>query len=252
VAKTPKPTPARPGRGADRRAVVDQLRSKQRRADRRRNVMIVGVCVVIALLIVGAAAYRPIKEWWDLRQFEDIALAELGAPASVCQDVTTAPATGNQEHVEEGTELDYPDSPPATGRHYPTWEPMGRTFYSPGDRPEVGYLVHNLEHGYTVLWYDETAAGDPATMDEIRAIAEKFRGDTDNFRLKFKAAPWLESDGAAFPEGQHVALTHWSVGDGEEGGQVGVTQYCSEPSGAALEAFMEDYPYTDSPEPLAG
>lgn len=34
--------------------------------------------------------------------------------------------------------------------------------------------------------------------------------------------------------------------------QVGVWQYCSAPSGAALEAFMEEYPYTDSPEPVGG
>jgi hypothetical protein len=32
---------------------------------------------------------------------------------------------------------------------------------------------------------------------------------------------------------------------------VGVFQYCSKPSGAALKTFMLDYPYTDSPEPDA-
>jgi hypothetical protein len=35
------------------------------------------------------------------------------------------------------------------------------------------------------------------------------------------------------------------------GEQVGVWQYCSAPSGAALETFMKDYPYLDSPEPDA-
>lgn len=251
MAKTPKSPKATPGKGSDRRAVVEQMRSSQRKADRRRNFMIVGVCIVVALLIVGAAAYRPIKDWWDLRQFEEIELAQIGAPASVCQEVTTKPATGNQEHVDEGTPLTYADAPPATGRHYPVWEPISRKFYG-ADRPELGYLVHNLEHGYTVLWYDETAADDPEMADQVRAIAEKFEGDESNFRLKFKAAPWTEADGAAFPEGQHVAMTHWSAGDGSEGGQVGVTQYCAEPSGEALEAFMDEYPYTDSPEPNAG
>ncbi|MGH3682534.1 MAG: DUF3105 domain-containing protein, partial [Natronosporangium sp.] len=28
-----------------------------------------------------------------------------------------------------------------------------RGFYTPDDRPRVEQLVHNLEHGYTVLWY---------------------------------------------------------------------------------------------------
>jgi hypothetical protein len=254
VAKTPKSSPARPGKGTDRRAVVDQLRSKQRKADRRRNFMIVGVSVVVALLIIGAAAFRPVKDWWDMRQFEDIELAALGAPASACGEITTEPATGNQQHVPDDTELEYPDGPPATGPHYDTWEPLSRKFYSPGDRPEVGHLLHNLEHGYTVMWYDETAADDPETMDQIRAIADKFEGDSDNYRLKFKAAPWLDSDGGDLPEGQHIAFTHWSVGgEGAEGteDQQGVFQYCSEPSGEALESFMEEYPYTDSPEPRA-
>ena len=90
-------------------------------------------------------------------------------------------------------------------------------------------------------------------MADIEAIADKYRG-TDNFRLKFKAAPWLADDGAAFPEGQHVAFTHWSAGgtgQAATGEQLGVWQYCSAPSGAAVKAFMEKYPYVDSPEPDA-
>ena len=51
------------------------------------------------------------------------------------------------------------------------------------------------------------------------------------------------------PDGKHIALTHWSVGDGEE--QVGVWQYCDAPSGEAVAQFAEDYPYSDSPEPAA-
>jgi len=55
-------------------------------------------------------------------------------------------------------------------------------------------------------------------------------------------------------DGQHIAFTHWSnggTGDSATGEQVGVWQYCSEPSGAALKSFMEEYPYMDSPEPGA-
>ena len=35
-------------------------------------------------------------------------------------------------------------------------------------------------------------------------------------RLKFKAVPWTE-DGKAFPDGQHVAFTHWAKGVQGEG-----------------------------------
>ena len=238
---------------SDRRAVLDQIRNQQKRAERRRTLLVVGACVVIALLIVGAAAYRPVNDWWDLREIEATALSDIGAAADVCGEVTTKPATGNEQHVPEGTEVAYADAPPAFGEHYPDWEGMERKLYTAADRPPIARLVHNLEHGFTILWYDESIAEDDQQMDAVRAVAAKHRG-TDDLRLKFKAAPWTEEDGEAFPEGQHVAFTHWSAGGtGPDATQqqVGVWQYCSEVSGAALEQFMIDYPYMDSPEPLA-
>ena len=64
--------------------------------------------------------------------------------------------------------------------------------------------------------------------------------------------PWTEADGKAFPDGAHIALTHWSMGDDPKGKkQVGVWQYCGAPSGEVVDQFVKDYPYTDSPEPGA-
>jgi len=243
---------------SDRRAVADKLRKQQRRGEKRRNFAIVGVCLFIALLIIGAAAFQPISSWWNLRQYADASVAEIGAPADVCQDVTTKPADGNQDHVPQGTPMTYPDSPPAFGTHWENWDGFDSKFYTAADRPELGMLVHNLEHGYTIMWYDETVADDSAQMEEIRAIADKFGGSED-LRNKFKAVPWTSEDGDPFPEGQHVALTRWSTGNGPavdaglvpQGEQTGAWQYCSEPSGAALDRFMLEFPYTDSPEPNA-
>ena len=112
--------------------------------------------------------------------------------------------------------------------------------------------MHNLEHGYTILWYDETVAGERRDDGRpARHRVQEVRAPT-NLRDKFKAVPWTSEDGDPFPSGQHVAMTHWSVGGvdaGEGGEQVGVFQYCSAPSGEALEEFMKKYPYMDSPEP---
>ena len=244
---------------SDRQAVIEQMRKKQRGADRRRGFAIVGVCVVVALLIIGAAAYKPIKDWWDGRAFDSLAISEIGAPASVCQDITTKNANGSSEHVPTGTPVDYKDAPPAFGAH---WNeagvapaPFTKKFYTAEERPPLEALVHNLEHGYTILWYDETIADDDDAVEEIRALADKFDG-SDNFRSKFIAAPWTAEDenGAKFPDDQHIAFTHWSAGgQGETDAtkQVGAFQYCSEVSGEALDSFMEEYPYFDSPEPNA-
>ena len=238
-----------------RRDVVDQIRSQQKRADKRQGAIIVGVCVLVALLIVGVAAFRPIKDWWDLREYNNLGLEKIGAPASVCQKPTTKKASGTQQHVQPGTNVDYKDAPPAFGEHEEYPDSMDRKLYTEDDRPRVEMLVHNLEHGYTILWYDDTIANDNDQMTQLKAIASKLQG-TDNYRKKFKAVPWTSKDGKAFPDGQHIALTHWSKGGQDASAkdtskQVGVWQYCSAVSGGALYDFMKKYPYLDSPEPLA-
>ncbi|GGD27735.1 DUF3105 domain-containing protein [Nocardioides daphniae] len=236
-----------------RQAVIDEIRNSQKAAERRRGGMIVGVAVVLGLLIIGAAAWKPITDSISAREFKEKELSTIGAKADVCQDVTTKPAEGMQDHVAQGTEIPYADAPPAFGTHYDSWEPMERKFYGPDDRPELGYLVHNQEHGYTLLWYNEKVADDAAQMKELRGTAARFDGD--DMRNKFKVVPWTAEDGDPFPEGQNIALTHWSAGGTGESGtakQVGAWQYCSEFSGEALEDFMTEYPYMDSPEPLGG
>ena len=238
----------------DRQAVIDSIRNKQKGREKRRGFAIVGFCVVVAVLIVAAAAYKPIKDWYDLRTYSSKTLEEIGADADACGEITTKKANGTQDHVPPGTPIAYEDSPPAFGQHYDAPDPIQRKLYTTSDRPDVGTLVHNLEHGYTILWYDKTVAEDDSMMDDLRGIADKLEG-TKNFRDKFKAVPWTSKDGEPFPGDQHVALTHWSIGGATETAedkQVGVFQYCTAPSGAALAEFMKEYPYLDSPEPGAG
>lgn len=69
---------------------------------------------------------------------------------------STKPSPGEKElqdgrdHLPEGTVIDYKFNPPTSGNHYASWITKG--FY---DEPRAdGNLVHSLEHGYIVLWYD--------------------------------------------------------------------------------------------------
>jgi hypothetical protein len=234
----------------DRRAVVEQLRRDQQRAERRRTIVVVAVCAVVALVIIGLAAVPLLKQ----HRAASGALGDLGASASAagCRAVVTRKATGNQEHRPEGTAISYPDAPPADGPHYPTPAPITRKFYTAGDRPQVPYVVHNLEHGYTLLWYDDTVAEDSDQLAAVKGIAAKFSGSKQTD--KFIALPWTSKDGKAFPSGTHVALTHWSAGGTgvtAVAKQRGVWQYCAAPSGAAVRDFTTKYPSSDSPEPGA-
>lgn len=243
---------------SERRQVIDDIRRKQKRADQRQGWMIVGVCVAVAVLLIGAVAFPQIKGFFNDQKWKGKSVAEIGAGASVCGEITEKEATGSGEHVPEGQQVEYKDAPPAFGAHWnvagvaPT--PIGDRFYTEDSRPELEALVHNLEHGYTVLWYDTTANDDSAEVSAMRAIAKIMDANDTNQRLKFKVAPWTKADekeiGKSFPKGQHIAFTHWRV-DQDTQKQYGAWQYCSEVSGAALKKFMDKYPFTDAPEPYA-
>ena len=240
---------AKSSKDRDRRAVVEQMRREQQKAERRRTIIVISACVVVGLIIIAAAAVPLLRQ----QQAAAGPLADLGtsAKAAGCRDVVKKKATGNQQHKPEGSTISYADAPPAFGPHYPVTAGMSRKFYTEDDRPKIPYVVHNLEHGYTLLWYDETVAGNKDDLAAVKAIAAKFEGSkpTD----KFIALPWTGKDGKAFPSGTHVALTHWSAGGdvADPSKQQGVWQYCAKPSGAVVGTFVKDYPYSDSPEPNA-
>jgi len=237
----------KPSKDRDRRAVVEAMRREQERAERRRTVVVIAACVAVGVVIIGAAAVPLLRQ----HRLSSGSLADIGASAdaAACRDVVTRKATGNQDHKPVGTTIRYPDAPPADGPHYPTPADFSRKFYTADDRPKLEYLVHNLEHGYTILWYDATVARDKDELATVKAVAATFEGSklTD----KFIAAPWTAADGRAFPDGAHVALTHWSAGADptDTTKQRGVWQYCGRPSGAVVRSFTRDYPYSDSPEP---
>ena len=232
----------------DRRAVVEQLRKEQQRSEKRRSRMIIAACAVVALAIIAIPAWQVFQQ--EQAAAGDLATLGVVADEAGCQDIETKSAEGSNDHRAEGEQIPYPDAPPAFGPHYNVTAGFARKFYSGTDRPELEKLVHNLEHGYTILWYDESIADNSDDLAAVKAIGAKFEGD--ELSDKFIVAPWTEEDGKAFPDGTHVALTHWSMGDDPEGKkQVGVWQYCAAPSGEVVSDFVKDYPYSDSPEPGA-
>jgi hypothetical protein len=232
----------------DRRAVVEQLRREQQRQEKRRTMTVVVVCAVVAIAIIAFPAYQVFQQ--GKASAGELATIGVTADQAGCQDIVTKSAEGNNDHRPVGERVVYPDAPPAFGPHYPQPASFGRKFYSTGDRPDLEYLVHNLEHGYNILWYDQTIADDSKALGTVKAIASKFEGQ--KLSDKFIAAPWTEEDGKAFPDGTHVALTHWSMGeDPKANKQQGVWQYCAAPSGEVVSEFVKKYPYSDSPEPGA-
>ena len=235
----------------DRRKVVEQLRAEQKAAERRRGTIIVVACVLVAVGIVAAAAFGPIMDSIRTSKYSGKPLTGIGSPASVCQKVTTKPADGQQQHLPDGSPVSYPDAPPAFGKHYLTPDAMARKFYTSQDRPALGTLVHNEEHGYTIIWYDDTAAKDKTEMKNIEAIAKNFQDD----QQPVIAAPWTSEDGKAFPDGKHIALTRWTADPDkptDEAKQRGNWQYCGATSGKVVADFVNNWSSDEAPEPDGG
>jgi nitrate reductase NapE component len=240
----------------ERREMVERMQREAKTKERRRTLIVVAVCVVVAVIIVGAAGWTI---WQDQRERDEIAgreLADIGSAATDagCGPIQEKSATGAGDHVPNGP-VEYDVRPPSFGPHRPVTAESGIHFYTLDDRPEVEQLVHNLEHGWTIVWYSDDI--DDAQLKQIRATAEKFDAFGSDPQYNVIFAPWTDDDGAAIPDGKSIAFAHWSVHQPEfdmsfyDSGEVdswGQSQYCTSFSGAALEDFMNRYPYDDAPE----
>jgi Protein of unknown function (DUF3105) len=234
---------------------VEQIRREAQAAERRRTLLVVVGCGLVATLIVGAAAASYISRHHNATQYQDTPLADIGtsAAAAGCSDIQTHDANGNQQHEVEGTPISYDQAPPEYGPHWPEPATWTRHFYTADERPPLEQLVHNLEHGYTIVWYDDDIAGNNDAISQLQGIAAKFKGTNPNDPNSYKliVAPYTSGDPGSFPAGKDIALTHWAAdwSSGQPRDQQGIAEYCSNVSGPVVEQFVRDYPYTGSPEP---
>jgi hypothetical protein len=73
---------------------------------------------------------------------------------------------GRGHSTKKFAESDYKTNPPTSGAHYPEWYQDG--VYNAGDVPNLGMLVHTLEHGRIDVQY---APGTPArTVQGLEAL----------------------------------------------------------------------------------
>ena len=150
----------------DRQAVIDEMRKKQKSAERRRGIVIVGVCVADRAahrrrrglptgqgLVGGARVRRPRARATigpRRRSARRSPPRRPTATRTTCRPDTAGRLRGRAAGVR-----------PALERGRRRAGAVRRASSTPtDDRPTLEALVHNLEHGYTILWYDETIADD--------------------------------------------------------------------------------------------
>ncbi len=133
------------------------------------------------------------------------AAADVKLPQQQTNDVVAAakaagcvlqhPAIEGRTHsTKKFTAADYKTNPPTSGNHNPQWYEDG--IYAPGDVPNLGKLVHPLEHGRIEVQY---RPGTPkATVAQLEALlAEQGQGyhmllfqNTTGMKYQVAAAAW--------------------------------------------------------------
>lgn len=231
---------------AERAARVRQMRAAQAAKERRRTLLVAGAAASVAAILIVLVVVVVL----DFRREnpDQLALVGVAAGEADCDPATDDGGGGGDvnNHVGPGTPsadvdvVDYETVPPSSGPHYASPQIPAAPFYTAEDRPRMETLVHNMEHGYTVVWYAEDLPQEQ--VDQLEQISSIARDD-DATGGKFIVSAWDDAYGQ-LPEGKQVALSHW-------GADAGHRQLCGSVSGEVVETFVSDFPASDSPEPDA-
>ncbi len=105
----------------------------------------------------------------------------------------------DRSHVPEGTDPGpYNTNPPSSGAHYANH--FSSEFFNENsyEFPE-GYLVHNLEHGYAIFWYN----CELMNAEECSSLKHEIQGVMEKANMyKVIAYPWSKID-------MPVVITSW-------------------------------------------
>jgi len=205
---------------------------------RRNRWIALGVAVDLAAGATVFLVTRPRPETEDPAEL--LAAAPQAAQAAGCDEVQNAgpyqPPDLDAAHIgAEGGPATmpplstYPSLPPASGPHAGQTLPAG-VYSSP---PPIDQLVHSLEHGAALVWYEPDAPGAEVTR------IEDFYGRSDA-GTRVIVAPYDYADQGpegSLPAGSEMALVAWHH-----------VETCSRPSLAAAFGFTARYgapPFAD-------
>lgn len=232
----------------NRRETIEAMRRQQRAAERRKTLTFVTIAVVLGLALIAAVVIPAVLK--DRNDPAKKALASLGVAtaaagcsATITDPRTAAQVTADGSHTDAGKKVTYDMVPPSAGPHDANFVTNPPTFYSTKDVPAIERVVHSLEHGYTLMWYDSTIKD--KELQTVRDIAK--RADAEKVTTgRFIAVPLDETRGK-LPDGKHIALTHWGSAGNDR--TKAFREVCAAPSGAAVEAFIQAHPASAAPEP---
>jgi hypothetical protein len=187
--------------------------SEKARAARRQRLQLalgalVGVLVIAAAVLLVTGAIGGGGEGGSDEASQPSAASDIKLPAQQTSDMAAAakaagcklsnpPIEGRSHENKQFTAADYKTNPPTSGNHFPEWYQDG--VYDPGGTPNLGMLVHTLEHGRIDVQYKP---GTPKhTVAELEALlAEQSDGyhmllfqNTTDMDAQIAATAWGHS-----------------------------------------------------------
>lgn len=144
---------------------IRKTQRDRRRRKARRNKFIwggLGIGLLVLIAFVAWTAFRP----------------------AAGEAVPIMANAGN--HVPAGLDPGpFNSNPPTSGQHY--GQELDAGFYEESD-PEVqsefpeGYMLHNLEHGYTIFWYNCDLL-DEASCSNLKSEIKGVMAEINNFKV---------------------------------------------------------------------
>jgi hypothetical protein len=170
---------------ARRKARIEQEEAERRAASRNKRlqlllggVLAAGIVAAVVIFVFASGGKHKADANGTSASDQSIKLP----PAKITDESDAAKAAGCtlNNPPDEGrghedrtfTAKDYKTNPPTSGNHFPQWAQDG--IYTQATVPQVGELVHTLEHGRIDVQYK------PGTPAKVIAQLEQFLADSDS------------------------------------------------------------------------
>ncbi|MBA3528726.1 MAG: hypothetical protein H0T91_05355, partial [Propionibacteriaceae bacterium] len=117
-----KPQPKAATASGNRRDKLASFEAARKKEQRRRNLGMLVICVVLALALLAYPLYLFVDDY----RASKVSIGDLGASVANagCDPARENAAKGNEEHVADGTPVTYDQHPPDSGPHYATPAPF--------------------------------------------------------------------------------------------------------------------------------
>jgi len=210
-----------------RRLAEERKKQKVKREHFKKNL----VTTLVALVVMGLVAALVISE-----RKEASGPVGVAADEANCGPKEDVEASDNQ-HIDPGTPHEpYNSNPPTNGPHWPVGDlaPVATGFYDTPQEPEA--VIHNMEHGQIVLYFDPGAP--QQVKDDLEAIVDKEPATT--------VATPIEG-----LEDHNFYMTAWNKlpDEDEESFGTGYLQGCELVSEEVINDFRREH-QGKSPEPI--